>query len=482
MEASFGIDFGTTNSTACLFDGTDYHFADLEDGKHTIPSLMYVDKGYYPTYGESARTRFLNDNLDRRITLEKTDLGYIQITLGDNAFESFDHTGFSPAPTTIDAKISALTDQNLPGFLFASTKRLLGQMGINSVMVFDKNIKMEAVVSSIIQNIKAKTCKEYPGLMPSHICVGRPVNYECSNEQKQNEANLLAVERMGKALKHAGISEYDFFLEPIAPVLAHIHENDEERNQNILVLDFGGGTLDFSLLKKSDKQLQVVGNFGRSLGGDIITELLIRDYIFPEMGLSKKKLIELKSKLNYLEDIVPDILNWRTTYILNQPKYFALIADAMKLLPHDAVNLNRIRLLIIQNFSYNVFFAAEKAKKRLTESPEAEIDLHPIGIAFTLSRSDLEKSMQNYLDLVASSINSFCFEHGFNTDRIGRVLLTGGTSLIPCIKQRITDLFPDKVVSIDPFLSIVKGFALGAWLYNQKKISLSGDQIKIDMK
>ena len=149
MRAAIGIDFGTTNSTVCLFDGTDYHYADLEDGERTIPSLMYVDKQYYPTYGELARTRFIDDNLHHRIRLEKTDLGYIEITLGDGAFELFEHTGFDPSPTTSDAKISAFTDQNLPGFLFASTKRLLGQKGIDSVKVFNKNIKLEAIVSSI---------------------------------------------------------------------------------------------------------------------------------------------------------------------------------------------------------------------------------------------------------------------------------------------------------------------------------------------
>ncbi len=66
--------------------------------------------------------------------------------------------------------------------------------------------------------------------------------------------------------------------------------------------------------------------------------------------------------------------------------------------------------------------------------------------------------MHEYLSVVESSINAFCSENGYETEQIGRVLLTGGTSLIPCIRERIGRLFPDKVVPIDPFLSIVKGF------------------------
>ena len=98
MNTSLGIDFGTTNSTLCYFDGSEYHYANLEGGRTTIPSLMYVDREYRPTYGEEARTRFLEDNKRRQIKLEKTDLGYIEIALGDGALPYFDHTGAIPNP------------------------------------------------------------------------------------------------------------------------------------------------------------------------------------------------------------------------------------------------------------------------------------------------------------------------------------------------------------------------------------------------
>ena len=128
--SGLGIDYGTTNSTVCLFDGSEYRYAELENEGKTIPSLMYVDRQYYPVYGEAARGRFLTDNQNRRITLEKTDLGYIELEMGEDAFPMFENSPFNPAPSKIDAKISAFTDQNMPGFLFASTKRLLGQTSI----------------------------------------------------------------------------------------------------------------------------------------------------------------------------------------------------------------------------------------------------------------------------------------------------------------------------------------------------------------
>ena len=224
MEMAVGIDFGTTNSTLCLYDGSRYHYVDLEDGRRTIPSLMYVDKQYYPTYGENARSKFLRDNLDRRIKLEKTDLGYIELDFGDNAFSYFDHTGFAPSRTTIDASISAFTDLDLPGFLFASTKRLLGQSIIESVKVFDKNIKLEAVVASIIKNMRVRAESEFSEVTPVATTIGRPVNYDSPTAEKQEECNSHALAAMEKALGHAGVRSYRFFFEPIAPILAHVSE------------------------------------------------------------------------------------------------------------------------------------------------------------------------------------------------------------------------------------------------------------------
>lgn len=479
MRAALGIDFGTTNSTICLYDGEQYHYVELETGSATIPSLMYVNRQYFPTYGERARSDFLSDNLNRQIKLEKTDIGYIEIALGDKPYESFEHTGFNPSPTTYDAKISGFTDRNLPGFLFASTKRLLGQSTINSVRLFEKDIKLEAVVSSIIRHIYEAMKTAFPQLAPSRICVGRPVNYECSDGQER--CNELALSRMDKALENAEIQDFSYFLEPIAPVLAHIQDTDEKEDLTILVLDFGGGTLDFSLLKKENERYQVIGNYGIPMGGDLITEQLIKDYIFPRFGLSNANVKTLKKHLNYIEDIIPDLLNWRTTYILNQPRYFMQIDDAIKKLPAEAVNLNRIRLLITHNYSYNLFYAVETAKKQLTDSRETEIDLPPLGVRFTLTRHDLERSIKEYLRTVESSIMSFCSTHGLKSSDVDRVLLTGGTSLIPSIRRSIAKLFPRRVVSVDPFLSIVKGFALGAWLLDRNKITLDGGRIEIDM-
>jgi hypothetical chaperone protein len=441
-----------------------------------------VDRNFYPFYGELARERFLEDNMGRRISLEEYDIGYIQLTMGDNAFEMFDHTGFAPASTTIDAKVSGVTDRNLPGFLFAGTKRLLGQSVIDSVQVFGRHFKLEAIVASIVQHLTQAVQGRYGTPLPEAICVGRPVNYECGPNDPQAQANTLAISRMTQALAHAHLDSYAYFLEPIAPVLSSLRAAHADVHGNILVLDFGGGTLDFSLVSKEGNELEVIGNDGGALGGDIITEQLIRDFVFPLLGLDDETIEQLRERKIHVDELVPHVLNWRTTYLLNQPHYLSRIADGIKALPDRARALNRARMLIVNNFSYNLFYAVDTAKQQLSTATEARIDLKPISIDFVLTRPELDASIKGYLDTVETSIRSFCDSLGYATSDVDTVLLTGGTSLIPAIRQRIERLFPDKVQPIDPFMSIVHGFAYAAWLRSRGQIEERGGRMHIALR
>ena len=476
-----GLDFGTTNSTVCLFDGKTFYYVTLENEQIMIPTLLYVNKEYYPSYGELARTNFLMDNKQRTVRFEEIDLGYIQITLSETPFEMFEHTPFDPVPTTFDAKIKGYADKNLPGILFASTKRLLGQPSFVSIKLFEKNIKVEAIISSIIQNIKNKIETQYSYVEYSNIFIGRPVNYECEYGYTQEKSNSIALERMRKALENVNINNYEFFLEPIAPVLSYLHENHEDENLNILILDFGGGTLDFSLIEKKENYLTSIGNTGIPLGGDIINEILLKNYIFPELGLTQENLTYLRKNNIYFEDIIREILNWRTTYILNQPKYFIMIQDAMKLMPDEMKKFHRIYLLIKRNYSYNIFLAIENAKKELSSSSEYNIDLHEVDIHIKINRSMLESSIEPYIKSILTAIDSFLASKNLDTNDVDRVIVTGGTSIIPVINEELYKKFNGKIRKIDPFLSNIKGFALGAWLYSQGKILLNNSKLKINI-
>ncbi len=496
MGLGFGIDFGTTNSTVCIYDGQEFLTVYLENEQITMPSLLYVDREFRPFFGEAARTRFLADNEGRRIQLEKYEVGTIEIVLGDNAFESMDHTGFDPAPTSYDASVTGVTDLNLPGFLFAGSKRLLGQTVFESVQLFGRRFRLVAVVSSLLKHLLSRTTGQVPQVENASIRVGRPVNYECPGTDGQEGCNDRAIDRMREALSYAGLKSAEFFLEPIAPVLAWMAGGSvgdrvspvadpqprAGRGENVLVLDFGGGTLDFSLVRIAANRIEVRDNDGYALGGDIITEMLIRDHVFPLIGFDEETLAEVRPHNLEVDELVPLILNWRTTYMLNQPEYLNRLREAMRVLPSAAHRFNRARLLIVRNYSYHLFHAVDLAKQRLTTEAVAEVRLPAVDIELSLMREEMESSLATYLSSVTTKISAFCRSDGAGPDQVDSVILTGGTSLIPAIQESIQELFPRRVVPIDPFQSIVKGFAIAARLGADGRLSQDGDRLIIDLE
>ena len=54
--------------------------------------------------------------------------------------------------------------------------------------------------------------------------------------------------------------------------------------ETLLTLDFGGGTLDFCVLRRQGQDFEVVATHGIGLGGDHLDQLLFRQLLFPHLG------------------------------------------------------------------------------------------------------------------------------------------------------------------------------------------------------
>ena len=86
-----------------------------------------------------------------------------------------------------------------------------------------------------------------------HACIGHPVNFEGSGEGRNN----IALERLAEAYGHAGIQEQSFCPEPTAATISYLHNNPQSRDELVLTVDFGGGTLDFSVLRRKGSSLRI---------------------------------------------------------------------------------------------------------------------------------------------------------------------------------------------------------------------------------
>jgi len=179
----------------------------------------------------------------------------------------------------------AFNDAGLPGRLFRGTKRLLGSATTQRVMVFQKPFRLVALITPILLRIRKTISRKLMDLAldseaAQAACLGHPVNFE----GRDADHNNIALNRLSEAYAYAGIRKQSYYPEPTAATQSYLYANPFDTRNLILTVDFGGGTLDFSVLKRRESEFDVIGIHGVALGGDHIDQCLFRSIFFRSWG------------------------------------------------------------------------------------------------------------------------------------------------------------------------------------------------------
>lgn len=199
-----GIDLGTTNSAAAVFDGEQVVVVRNAQGGTVTPSVVRIDKQSRVTVGARAR-RFVETDPNNTATEFKR-------LMGTNSAVEFPAAGLRRSPEALSAEI------------------------------------LRALRSDIADQV---------GVAVDRAVISVPALFELPQSSATSEAARLA-----------GFSQVELLQEPIASALAAGWRSDEAGAQSWLVFDLGGGTFDASLLETRDGLLRVVGHDGDNfLGG-----------------------------------------------------------------------------------------------------------------------------------------------------------------------------------------------------------------------
>jgi hypothetical chaperone protein len=449
-----GIDFGTTNSAAALFDGERVMLVDLEATGPIMPSATYVDAELQTRTGQTAIDQYIADNTGRTVELVPEVIGESSILTGDP-----DPEGRRPLEA-VTQKIygQPFKDSGLHGRLFRGTKRLLGDPLVRRLMVFDHPFRLVALITPILLRIKQSI--DACGADGGSAFAGHPVNFEGRDAHR----NQLALTRLGESYRYAGIKRHHFYPEPIAAAVSYLNANPGIAGDRLVTVDFGGGTLDFCVLERSGASFEVVVTHGLAIGGDHIDQRLFRELLFPLLGKGERwkrrgfdREIETRFPFDDFEDL---LLNWAVTYMLNQNKYTTPVMDCIEQGGPAAHKFRRLRELIKQNLSYLVFQAIKDFKAELSTGAEAVLDIPEIDIDVRLTRSDFEALIADLLEQVRVGVDETVTAAGLSHQQVDIVLRTGGSSLIPAVRDLLEDRFPDRVVEHDPFTSVAAGLAI----------------------
>ena len=451
----FGIDFGTSNSAAAMFDGNEVSMIDLSE-QVFMPSATYIDKDFINYTGDEAIEEYISANRGRTVELAGELLGEERTGTGDKV---------GPEDESDTQKVfgHAVHDFGLPGRLFRGTKRLLGNIADERIVVFGRPFRLVALITPILlrihKEIKAITLNLNIN-QQTHASLGHPVNFE-GDQSKRND---VAIERLSESFRHAGITDQKFCPEPIAATLSYLFSQDTEFEGNILTIDFGGGTLDFAILKCSENKFEVAATHGIALGGDKIDQIIFKEVIFPLLGKGERwsRLVDglVVDTLFPFSDFEELLINWPVSYILNQNKFTGPVMDRMSKGDPASAKFKRLYDVIKQNYSFQIFQSIKNLKCSLSFATEAYLDIPELDIYVLITREKFENMISPLLSELDCAIQKSLNKAGMSKNSIDIVIRTGGSSLIPAVNDKLLHYFSGKIVNHDPFTSVAAGLAI----------------------
>jgi len=406
-----GIDFGTSNSTVGWLRPGGETLIPLEDGKITLPSVVFFNlEERRPVYGRMALHEYLEGYEGRLMRSLKSLLG----------------SKLLKSETAVMG--SALPFKDLLGFFIGELKK------------------------------RAETVAERPF---EAVVLGRPVFFVDDDPLADQEAEntLVAV------AQKLGFKDVSFQYEPIAA--AFDYESTIEREELVLIVDIGGGTSDFSLVRlaperrqQAERQDDILATGGVHIGGTDFDKQLSLAGVMPLFGYGSR----MKSDAPMPTSMHLNLATWHTINMV----YAAASQRALQNMRYDIVDptgIDRLFKLIEQRAGHWLAMQVEESKIALTEHLQHPIDLQRIetGLVAELTRALFEDSIAPLLERIRDSVTALLADAGVGLEQVDTVFFTGGSSGVPALRQSVAALLPNaRHVEGNTFGSIGSGLAIEA--------------------
>ena len=304
--------------------------------------------------------------------------------------------------------------QNKPLNAFVEFKRTMGTDKKYHSSNIDKEFSSEELSSEILKRMKEYVNDD----KISAVVVTVPAAF------KNNQID--ATRRSGHL---AGFNQVEILQEPVAASMAYGLES-ENKDGFWLVFDFGGGTFDAALLKVEDGIMKVIDTEGDNyLGGKNLDYVIVDEIIIPHI------------KENFTVDELISDDNKNAEY-RSALKFFA----------------EEIKNNLSFNPSHNIYVDPGDCGED-DEGEEIEIDL-------TVSQDQLSEVLSPVFQKAINCSLNLLKRNNLNGDSLDSLILVGGPTLSPILREMLKDQICEPDTSSDPMTVVSKGAALYASTIN----------------
>ena len=441
-DLAIGFDFGTSNSAIAVGDvnGGLPRLLQLDParpGATLVPTALYFRPDGSLHIGQDAIATFARLEAGRTIVRERrATTEEIETVFGRE-------------------RVVTEVDVSQPGRLFQSIKRSLADASFRGTDVFGRFSTMEDLVAAFAGEMRRRA-EDALGRPIERAMVGRPVHWSTTPA-----GDTLALERMTRALVQAGFSSLAFTPEPIAAGIRWAAGLPAPRT--VLVFDFGGGTLDVTVMRIGGGRQHVLATAGIPIGGDVLDEDIMDLRL---LGYFGEHVRWSRQKLPMPQHIIDTVRRWYTIPELNEPGTLRFLRQ-LEREPSAEVRRQARALLSLArgNHGWPLFREIERAKISLSERSQERIRYHADDIAVDepLSRAEFEGVIAARVRQAGACVDEALASAGLRAEQVESVMYTGGSSLIPRFRRLLAEQFgAEKLQSQDAFTSVASGLALAA--------------------
>lgn len=392
-----GIDFGTSNSSVAIASPVHQPFLiEVEDNQTAIPSsIFYASEGSLPCFGNEAVNAYV---------------------------------------------------QGREGRFMRSLKRVLGTDLMSSgTTINTKSVRFDNILTQFIKHLRNKAIQA-ANTEISDVVMGRPVHFRDNDEKADDKAE----KELEGIARQAGFKNIVFQYEPIAA--AYAHEAVLEEEKLACVVDIGGGTSDFTIIRiganlrhKIDRSDDILASGGVRIGGNDFDKNLCLEAFMPLLGMNTiygpKNLLVPTSQ--YFELAEWSKVNTAYSY-QNRQTVAKVLAES-----HQPLLYKRLHEVLCQELGHRLLNQTENTKINLSFQNKLLETLSFLADTpqTTITRQQFEDAIQHLGQKINNGINDCLKKAEIKASQVELLILTGGSTEIPYLQQKIRAIFPKASVS-----------------------------------